>query len=290
MKILVLTNLYPPQSVGGYELRCRATVQGLKALGHQCHVVTSDFYREELPEVKEAGIDRSLQLIGFFGRPWVSAPALFDIEAQNCQILQRAVEKFQPDVIHCWNLGGLGKCLLRQAEELAPLVTDISDHWVIRARRADPLDNWYRRHPVLRRIWPRAQRGLPHPTEQMPLGRPYFTSAALRDLTAAAGYPVADAPVVHCGVDYQSMEHAVIAPEPIKRCGYVGRLHPDKGVDTACEAVAELDSDLQLDVWGEGLPLMNVISHRAGVIIRGFIFMAISPQFRQPVCTPVLSA
>ena len=42
MKILVLTNLYPPHYVGGYELHCQTVVEALRARGHVVQVLTSD--------------------------------------------------------------------------------------------------------------------------------------------------------------------------------------------------------------------------------------------------------
>jgi hypothetical protein len=43
MRILVLTNFYPPHYVGGYELGCRDVVEGLRARGHQVAVLTSTY-------------------------------------------------------------------------------------------------------------------------------------------------------------------------------------------------------------------------------------------------------
>ena len=40
MKILVLTNLYPPDLHGGYELGCKQVVDSLLARGHEVRVVT----------------------------------------------------------------------------------------------------------------------------------------------------------------------------------------------------------------------------------------------------------
>ncbi|MFQ5772284.1 MAG: hypothetical protein ACE5HX_17245, partial [bacterium] len=43
MRILVISNLYPPYFVGGYELGCRDVVDGLKARGHHVKVLTSTY-------------------------------------------------------------------------------------------------------------------------------------------------------------------------------------------------------------------------------------------------------
>ena len=41
VKILVLSNLYPPDVIGGYELGCRQAVDALRALGHDVRVLTT---------------------------------------------------------------------------------------------------------------------------------------------------------------------------------------------------------------------------------------------------------
>ena len=40
-KIIVVTNFYPPHEIGGYEIRCRDTVEYLKNQGHDVTVLTS---------------------------------------------------------------------------------------------------------------------------------------------------------------------------------------------------------------------------------------------------------
>ena len=68
MKILVVSNLYPPQHVGGYELGCRDVVEKLRARGHDVRVLTSTFRNgqtENPPDEKNVG--RTLQFSGGAG-------------------------------------------------------------------------------------------------------------------------------------------------------------------------------------------------------------------------------
>ena len=41
MKVLVVSNLYPPEVIGGYELSCRQVVDGLRSAGHDVRVLTT---------------------------------------------------------------------------------------------------------------------------------------------------------------------------------------------------------------------------------------------------------
>ena len=43
MKILVISDLYPPNYIGGYELNCRDSVDALIAKGHEVSVLTSSW-------------------------------------------------------------------------------------------------------------------------------------------------------------------------------------------------------------------------------------------------------
>ena len=59
MKILVLSNLYPPDTVGGYELGCRQVVDALLARGHDVRVVTT---APRTPVVSPPHVVRTLKL------------------------------------------------------------------------------------------------------------------------------------------------------------------------------------------------------------------------------------
>ena len=56
MKILFVTNYYPPYEVGGYEQLCRDVATRLAHRGHTVQILTSDWrVRKDSPEV-EPGI------------------------------------------------------------------------------------------------------------------------------------------------------------------------------------------------------------------------------------------
>ncbi len=68
MRILVVTNLYPPQELGGYGRAMADFVWGLQQRGHQLQVVTSDAPYLGPDGLGPSGepIDRCLQLKGSF--------------------------------------------------------------------------------------------------------------------------------------------------------------------------------------------------------------------------------
>ncbi|MGH2726757.1 MAG: glycosyltransferase family 4 protein, partial [Actinomycetota bacterium] len=60
-RILVITNMYPPHHLGGYELSCRDVVNRWRAMGHAVTVLTSDLKTDGATRPEdEAGVRRDL--------------------------------------------------------------------------------------------------------------------------------------------------------------------------------------------------------------------------------------
>jgi len=117
VKILVLSNLYPPDVIGGYELGCKQVVDALRGRGHDVRVLT---IAPRIPVPPEPHIFRSLKL----SEVWNSdryvlthshdvTNRLLEAEATgvssyNVHILTRTIEEFQPDVAYVWMINGVG--------------------------------------------------------------------------------------------------------------------------------------------------------------------------------------
>lgn len=125
-KILTITNLYPPAYIGGYELLCADVVRGLSKRGYEIPVLTSN-YRS--PKSQEEGVFRELAFYEFWkGRRGKLITAWFEWR-EKCT-LQRALEKFQPDLIYLWNMQGLAKSLIQTIEKQGvPAVFSIFGYW-----------------------------------------------------------------------------------------------------------------------------------------------------------------
>lgn len=267
MKILTLTNLYPPHAIGGYEERCRQTVESLRTRGHEVRVLTST-YSNRASHLAEPHVRRELRIHGFFGQPWLPAYRLFLLERHNHRVLRAQLEEFQPDVVHVWNLGGLSKALMLTLEQWrGAVVYDVSDHWVARSLAADVWLRWWNDETggpmarVTRRVMRRTglarmiARAAPFAQwDSFRFRRLYFCSRSLRDLTENTGWKVGHAQVIPCAVDATRF-----APRPastrFERLLFVGRLTDDKDPLTAIRAVAALRNrghDFTLDLYGAG--------------------------------------
>lgn len=115
MKILAISNLYPPDFIGGYELCCRQVIDGLLARGHEVRVLTTT-PRTPCPPVEH--VVRDLQLVNCYDpydvlhnrpvtRKLSAARAVF-VNSHNVHVLVDQLRRFQPDVVYLWNLFGTG--------------------------------------------------------------------------------------------------------------------------------------------------------------------------------------
>ena len=116
MRVLVITNLYPPEFLGGYEIGCEQMVRELRSYGHEVRVVTSA--SPVAASRRESGIERTLELAPIYSleRMLSVSPSVLRFFHQRSRIVNpgnalsiaRAIEDFQPDVAYLWNLLGLG--------------------------------------------------------------------------------------------------------------------------------------------------------------------------------------
>ncbi len=115
MRVLVLSNLYPPDFIGGYELGCRQVVDALRARGHEVRVLTTA-PRTPVPPVPH--VRRTLQLTDVWDPNWHAAStplalrmgevAALQINAFNVHSLIAELEEYRPDVAYVWMLTGVG--------------------------------------------------------------------------------------------------------------------------------------------------------------------------------------
>ena len=268
MKILVVSNLYPPHGIGGYEERCFNTINTLKQRGHDVHVLTSNHKVDDRSSVEEPHVTRKLRVHGFYGHPWLPIHDLYKLEKENQQTLATTIAMVQPDVINVWNMGGISKALLHTLEALpTPLVYDISDHWIARSLIADVWLSWWNEPGSMTRNILRALAGASgvrkYIDKQVPTGSVrslkfkniYFCSQFMRDLTAKQGYPVAHADIVYCGVEHELFKRKTEF-QPPRRFIWVGRLAEDKDPMTTIKgflmARKQSGLPLSLDIYGRG--------------------------------------
>lgn len=116
MNILVLTNLYPPDYLGGYELGCAQAVAALRRRGHSVTVLTTT---PRAPVPDEPGVLRRLllsELVFDHRRVGRASPGMLDLRRvegsafrpHNVQLMLETLGDVRPDVVYVWNVAGVG--------------------------------------------------------------------------------------------------------------------------------------------------------------------------------------
>jgi len=136
MRILFISNLYPPYDLGGMEQICQEVVEAMKARGHVCHVLTSR-YGVCGHSPSEEGVTRALHLqanvnyyrpLDFFTRrPWN--------EEANRRALRYRIDRFEPDIAFIWGMWNLSRSIAYWAEQWLPdkIAYNIQDYWPLEA-------------------------------------------------------------------------------------------------------------------------------------------------------------
>ena len=157
MKILMVSNLYPPYYVGGYELRCALIAEGLHQRGHDVKVLTSRFGLPSGPlqeNIRGVQVDRVLSQYHIAPQRRVEWPLLLSMkylkpkrpivhqtleafirvrpQLQDVRRFIRAMDEFKPDIINWWSIGGLTKAILSVPKlKRIPDMFCVEDDWVI---------------------------------------------------------------------------------------------------------------------------------------------------------------
>lgn len=115
MKILIVTNFYPPVIFGGYEIGCAQVTEGLQQHDCQVQVLTSTsvspgYNRSNSPSsmcLTTLAVHR--QLLNSFGIDFSIYPwwrlywRAFWQEYRNQILFQQACKTFKPDIVYFWN-------------------------------------------------------------------------------------------------------------------------------------------------------------------------------------------
>ena len=302
MKILIVTNLYPPHYLGGYEVHCAQIAEALQRSGHQVRVLTSTYgvpltsvgtIRRRDDEVAGVSVYRRLHEYYFDPQPVAQWPWRIlhaRRELEDVAQFRRTVEEFRPDVINWWNLNGMTKGILPLANKWRiPDVHAVDDNWLIDdygvAGRLSASGwqvlwdgEWGPRvlRPVLRWFglrWERYVHEQDLPTRDFS-HQPScvcFLSDFLRVRHREAGFDFPLTKVIYGGVHVTRFFEPLPKPHAERaplRVLYAGQITPDRGLQTIIEAFGHLSAAecemMTLTVVGAGpVDYMNQIRAQA---------------------------
>lgn len=254
VRILVVSNFYPPQFIGGYELACHDAVEALATRGHEVRVLTSTY-----------GIGRRQHRDNVWR--WLQTDLGWRVEdfphylfntIRREVVDQRAFKlfcrSFKPHIVYVWNLRHLSLSLCLSAQRFGlPVCYFVFDYWISGIEK----DPWYsltkhRPRRLYRRLCWAAARSLLGSAgilvQELPidLSHVQFASQHLKKDALLAGKRVAGAEVIHWGLDLKRYPFKTTPSQGAKLL-YVGQVAPHKGVHTAIEALSILHRDYALD-------------------------------------------
>jgi glycosyltransferase involved in cell wall biosynthesis len=262
MRILFVSNLYPPHYLGGYEFGCYEAANQLKNRGHEVRILASSYgvgspeFDGEVYRWLEADLEQPARSLG------QRAVRVLKKEIRNQRAFKRVAREFRPDLVYFWNLRTISISIAFWAQrKRIRSCFYVFDKWLETWRK----DQWYS-------LWPPAPRnrlvklasgalrwlletaGIVT-TESLNLDHVQFASHFLKDALLQRGETIADAEVIHWGIEVDKCLFQQQAnPE---RLLFAGQTGAHKGVHTAIEALRILVnehglSDLSLTIAGSG--------------------------------------
>jgi glycogen(starch) synthase len=268
LRILVVSNLYPPAYLGGYELACKDIVDGLRARGHDIYVLTSTYRALSCPA--EASISRSLNHYwgdypdGTLALSLSQAAKSYWLDFTNYRRMKKWIRELEPEFIYLWNLERISPVPILAAvkESSIPFVIHLMDYWLRDIRLSDelvePMPEW------LKRIRWKARKILRRIIDPYVVGNPLIAmSETVKCEFVRTGFLPENIQVVYHGIrtDLQLGEgdsglNRVREGRPF-RILFAGLLLPCKGVDTLIMALSDLVNlkevrDIRLDIVGQG--------------------------------------
>lgn len=272
MRILFISNYYPPYEIGGYEQLCRDVAVRLTERGHTVAILTSDHGSTRSGSAGESGIYRLLRIqprpsarLGEAAQFYLTRP---QNETYNRRTLLNVIEQVSPDVVFIWNLQGLPQELALDSEAYPGVATA---YWLAGYSPAEPDLFWqyWTRPPGKRAALSAIKAALSRLAlaqmrrEGKPVRPQMRHVAVVSEFMRRKGLAENTLPdhteVIYNGVETDSFYRAVPtpdAPPPINLL-LAGRVSADKGVHVAVEALGMLawerpQLDFRLVIAGSG--------------------------------------
>jgi glycosyltransferase involved in cell wall biosynthesis len=253
MRVLTISNLYPPHAYGGYELSCRDVMRQFEDAGDEVHVLTSTARLPGVKEEIEPHVRRTLHPYWDWEQHVPTVPrrrARYARARANHAELQRALDEVTPDVVSIWHLGGLDVTLTAAVRRRGiPQVITMQDEWLVYGPGLDPWARLFDR-PLLRRL---SQVGGVPTRLDLADSLITFCSSCTRDRTRSAGVALPGrVEVLPLGVDLRDFPRNIGTPSRGWRLLYVGRIDGVKGIETLLRALPLLPVETNLQVIGGG--------------------------------------
>jgi len=267
MRILVVSNLYPPMHIGGYEMGCRTLVDALRARGHDVRVLTSPSTRPA--DQPQPHVVRSLQMTAHTpaamraGRSIEPGATVLARASHptNTAIMLQHIEQFEPDCVYLFNVFGIGGLALMDALQV------LHYPWALHLMDRVPVEVRTDLDPDVLALFAAHDGTLYRGASIISMSR-----RLLGEVEQLCGYSLEDGAVYVPGWSTAARELPERGYAPAGRVRFVaaGRVHANKGTGLILEAAAILREkagvDFSLEIYGDGdLPWAVDLAHSLGL-------------------------
>lgn len=259
MKILVLSDLYPPYYKGGHEIRCKIIADGLSEKGHELYVLTSKY------GVNGKSIDNNIYRLLYFieegsaegiGRRYVQIKIAF-LGRLNYLITKKVIKYLKPDIIYAGQLSGISIFPMRAIQSCdIPIVHHLGNYFFVELVEMCVMEK-----NSLKRFYRKLIHGFNN-IDDFDFKHILVVSKAVKRTYVESGFSADNISIIPPRgipielVKKQDNRTVKLQGNKVKLL-YVGRLSVEKGIDTALKALRHLTAkfrinNITLDLIGGG--------------------------------------
>lgn len=262
MRILVISDLFPPFFSGGYELQSELQVNELARRGHEVTVLTSTFGIAQ-PQ-RNGNVYRYLNVRQWPGQNASSfARRRYQLQwaassRKNYRVAREVLDETQPEVVYAWNMNSINVQPLIAARDVQlPRVAFIADYWLADLKRALDLEP-----NAIKRAYHALLQGISS-VQALGFAQLFICSETMLAHYRELGFEHDQMRVVYPGlsadllVDSDALDTRFPRVDGCLSLLFVARLVPYKGLEVVLDALPQLLElagfpRVTLDVVGDG--------------------------------------
>lgn len=255
MKMILVSNLFPPGYIGGYELGAFDIAQRLAAKGHRIVTLTSDYFLDDAGSISEMHVERTLECRVINHQRDPSSVFLREdvfLNWRNIRRLGSAIRRENPDLVLMFNSAGLGNVGMYQylSAISMPRITYLMDN--IFSSVVNFQEEWVKYKKVFCGVDKSALGTIISMSQNLASEMEGF----LPGISAAASYvPGFVDPALFDPFPFRESEELPAAPRH-RRFLFCSRVAPHKGTTILLDAVEQLANKgfahFSVDVFGAG--------------------------------------
>lgn len=253
MKILVISNYYPPQFLGGYEISVKESADFLAQRGHEVFILCGDLGCETADHFcPETFICQNpYRILRYIAYDNGSFRQKHAVEKHNYQIVSLAIKRIKPDLVYLGNMKALSIAPVIATQKLKQRkLFDIGDFWFKIYQRPGFLPRLYR---ALKNLIPFTVGG-PINLDPVMVPSQWMKDELLSSKLSSQVY------VIPRGIRIPpafNPQPGASNPGATISFAFAGRIEPKKGLEICFEALAGLKAQklpFTFDIYGTADP------------------------------------